>query len=182
MPKKHKTPLSLYHAQTDRFKQISGGIRGGMKSIGEEAAKDLDELTHSTTSTGDERRKLLARLGHPFGRGNSAAESTKFGKKRGRFGNKAGSKSKGSLPSLPIGEIGGHLRDGRFVEVKDTKVTVGFNSKAGASINVVMPDGTEKMVARGFWQRGERGEMGKRMKARRKAFYDRFIKPNWRKP
>lgn len=152
--------------QRARFAAVERNKPKLMKEAQSMAREEMNKLT-TTSPKGKERERLLARLGHPLGRGASAALRTPTGRKRG---------ARGTIKSLPIGEISGRLRRGKTVKVDGTKITVGFKQPGGGFFRV-RPGGTKKMVDGGFWAPGEGGAMGKRMKAIRLGFRERFYGP-----
>lgn len=182
-----RTSTQSYLAMIEKFNKIEMSMAEGAETIRTEIAKDLKELTEGANPSGKARKKWLARTGHPYGRGQSAGESTPTGRKRGihkDIRRKERAKTgRTSAPTLPIGEISGGLIRSRFVtkaqKLRQYRITAGFNRSAGGALFVVIPSGTKKMVGRGLWGKNEGGELGKRVKMYRKAFRDKFIKLNF---
>ena len=161
-----KTITQAFLDQRARFAAVERNKPKLMKEAQSMAREEMNKLTDATPK-GKERERLLARLGHPLGRGAKASLSTPTGRKRG---------GRGTIKSLPIGEISGQLRRGKTVSVDGTKITVGFKKPGGGYFRV-RPGGTKIMVDGGFWAPGEGGAMGKRMKAIRLGFRQRFYGP-----
>lgn len=169
-----RTPTQSYLATVEKFKKMNLTMEEGAKEIRKQINRDLNEFTSGASPVGKERIKWLRKMGHPYGRGTSAATSTPTGRKRG-----AG--RKGIAPRLPIGQITGRLRKAKFVNLnlgKGWVITAGFRKGAKGSIYSVLPEGTKKMVSRNLWGKGEKGALGQRVKAYRKAFRDTFIRMN----
>lgn len=183
---KIRNAVHLEQVMTARLFRIQGGVAKGMKAIRDQAHSDLIELTSGSPQGTKTRQKWLRQQGRPFGRGQAAALSTPAsGKRRG----KRPPLPKVPRKSLPIGVQSGNLRSAAFATVNKnlvgrdtTRITVGFNKRAGKSILVVLPFGTKRMVARGLFFPGENGAMGKRVKAYRQAFYYRYIRGSWKSP
>lgn len=119
---------------------------------------DMIELTSGTVSTAE-----LRRLGHPFARGASVGAPSRL--QRGARAPVA------RMRTLPINRQSGRLQKSlgkRKVGGKGPltrSFDVGTVKGAGRSIYVLMPAGTRRMVARGFWR-----EVHRRLKARRDGF------------
>lgn len=178
MAKKHKTDSELFKAQLARFRRVGGGARIAIRVLRRDALEELKELSDGSKGPkGKARLKALRAAGHPYGRRVSGDANTgKRGivKKKMRSGRRP---SVGQFPQLPIGMISGSLDKSRFATLDEFKLTIGFNRKAGSSINVVLPAGTKNMVGRGLMLPNERGEFGARMKRTRRAFSEAFFKP-----
>lgn len=152
MPRQFQKPIDLYKHQIARFAHVARTIREMHREISEAGGQDGQELTSGTTSTAQ-----LRAMGHPFGRGTGASNGRyRPGLKRGR------------LRSLPINrQTGGlqrrlQLRRGRG-GIQTFELTPGVHPGNW----VLNPDGTRKMVGRGFWL-----EIKKRWRARNKALLD----------
>ena len=170
-----RTPTQSYFATIDKFKQINANMEEGAKEIRKQIERDLNEFTTGASPSGKARLKWLRQTGHPYGRGKSAPLSTSTGRKRN-----AG--RKGTAPMLPMGQITGGLRRSKFAKL-DTPggrhiITAGFNKSAKGALFAVLPSGTNKMVGRGLFGKGDQGALGKRVKEYRKAFRDTFQKRN----
>lgn len=161
MAQRHGNLNSLYKAQLARFTKVNATLHQAVDDIADMAGRDIDELTNATPQ-GSARIAMLRALGNPLGRGASPSASTPTGRKR------AG-RRRGGIKGLPIGVISGGLRRASFVRRIGSRVRIGFGPGAGGAIYRVMPGGTSKMVDAGLWAPGERGELGKRIKARRLA-------------
>lgn len=171
---KIKNAVKLDQVMTARLRRMKGGIATGMKEIKNQSLRDLLELTDGTPK-GKARIKWLRQQGHPYGRNSAPKIGQPLSGKR---------RAKGRARNLPIGEISGKLRSAAFSQVDKnlvgrdtTRVTLGFNKKAGKSIHVVLPMGTKKMVSRGLMLPGGKGEIGKRMKMYRGVIYRLYIRP-----
>jgi hypothetical protein len=180
---KRVTPTQSYLLTVKKFEQINATMDEGAEIIRQLIQKDLAEFTQGAKPSGKARKKWLRRLGHPYGRGASAADSTPFGRKRGAARYKRGKrkgKLKGRAPNLPIGTISGNLYRARYVSKDSTRrkyvITAGFNKRAGGALFAVLPEGTRKMVGRNLWGKGDKGKLGQRVKMYRKAFRDRYRK------
>lgn len=178
MPKRHTSLLSLYKTQKARFDALDRNALHGMQVLKRDALEQIDDLVKGSPPSGIARKKALAALGQ-IGASPYARLGSRFDTSKNRFGAKAlGIPSQhGVWFNLPIGVIYGALRSSKFASVDGFRLTVGFDHRAGRSIYVVLPSGTINMVGRGLWGPNEGGEMGKRMKAFRKAFQDSFFKP-----
>lgn len=184
MPKRHSSAQSLYFAQVARFNKVNKNALQGMQILRRDALDEMTELT-SGSPQGKARLRLLRAMGFPFARDDSPldTDTMRMGGKRGnvksgkRLRKKLQIKGKVNFPQLPIGKITGALQRAKFASTDRFKLTLGFDRRAGRSINVVIPWGTNKMVGRGLWLPGERGELGKRMKRARRAFAKVFFDP-----
>lgn len=182
MPKKHKSPQSLFLAQQARFAAVRGNSAAMLALMEKEGKKALDDMVKGSGPSGKARIKALRAAGHPFGRRDSALDRNgmRFGSMRGTKGMQGQAALKG-WKTPPVGMISGRLKSSTFVTTNGYKMTLGFNSKAESSIYRVIPGGTNKMVDAGIWAPGEGGALGKRMKslrlAMRKGFFDPLYKP-----
>lgn len=181
-----RTETQSYLALIKKFKMINANMDEGAEMIRQNIFNDLKEFTEGAQPQGKARVNWLARLGHPYGRGASASESTPYGRKRGSSKYKRGARAgkyKGQAPRLPIGNISGGLQRSKFVKkekrISSYYITAGFDSSAKGALFAVMPGGTKKMVGRDLWGKGEKGALGKRVRMYRKAFRDQFIKWNF---
>jgi hypothetical protein len=187
-----KTPLQSYLDTKAKLEALQLSMSQAVDDIKSSIYKDMEELTSGASPDGKERKNWLARLGHPYGRkSNDDYEGNKnFNRQRGASRYKRGKdkgKRKGSAPLLPIGRISGGLQSSKYV-LKDRQGTsrwilsAGFNKKAKGAVYVLLPEGTNKMVARGIWGKSkngaESGELGKRIKQYRKAFRDMYQAKN----
>jgi hypothetical protein len=179
-----RTATQSYQATVAKFRKLNLSMDAGAEMIRQNLLDDITEFTSGAQPQGKARLKWLRRTGHPYGRGQSAAESTATGRKRGinkeirpREKQRTG---RVSAPTLPIGNISGKLQRSKFVTKTKQglayKITAGFDRSAGGALFAVFPQGTKKMVGRGLWGKGEAGALGKRVRMYRKAFRDRFIK------
>jgi len=169
-----RTPTQSYLATVAKFQKMNLTMEQGAEEIAKQIDRDLNEFTSGASPSGKARLKWLRKMGHPYGRGATAAASTPTGRKRG-----AG--RKGMAPRLPIGQITGRLRRAKYVRLNlGTRwvITAGFGRGAKGSIYSVLPEGTNKMVSRNLWGKGEKGALGQRVKSYRKAFRDTFIRNN----
>lgn len=187
-----KTPTQSYLDTKKKFQLLNVSMSQAVEVIKKNVKDDMTELTSGASPEGKEREKWLARLGHPYGRrSNDDYEGNKdFGRQRGASRYKRGKnkgKRKGKAPLLPIGKISGGLQRSKYVIIdrKGTSrwiLSAGFNSQAKGAVYVLLPEGTNKMVARGIWGKSrngaESGELGKRIKQYRKAFRDMYISKN----
>ena len=182
-----RTDTQHYQAMVAKFRKINASMDEAVEIIRQNIFDDMKGFTEGAQPVNKARKKWLARTGHPFGRGQSASESTPTGRKRGvhkdiRRKEKARS-GVVKAPTLPIGEISGNLQRSKFVSKQKKnmyyKITAGFDSSAGGALFAVLPSGTKKMVGRGLWGKGDKGALGKRVKMYRKAFYDSYIKWNF---
>ena len=185
---KRRTHLEHANALIEKFNRYEIGKEKAIEEIRKQLQDDAVEMVSGATPQGQARVKWLARLGHPYGRGNTAAESTATSRPRGpgryKRGPKKG-KSKGRAPYLPIGTISGNLKASAFAR-KDRQggrnlITYGYGKRAKGALFAVLPAGTKKMHGRGVWAPGQRGELNKRSNAYRKAYRDQFIR-DVRKP
>jgi hypothetical protein len=167
MPRQFKKGLDLYKAQKERFDRIQKDMLAMHKELADAGLGDMQELTSGTVSSA-----TLARLGHPFGRGEDSSKSTPKGRFRGaskakfsKFG------FKGQVPLLPINVQSGRLKAAlRSRKVSRPGAIQAFeNGAPGVPYEkyILSPTGTRRMVARGFWT-----EVTRRWKARNKAFID----------
>jgi hypothetical protein len=173
MPNRHNSPLQMYNAQLRRFQAVGDNALQGMQILKRDMLDEIDELVRGQGVSGPNRIKALRAAGHPYARKASPMDSG--GK---RFGGKRGKDARGgSFNQLPIGLISGRLRSAKFARLDRFELTVGFDKRAGRSIYVVLPFGTNNMVGRGLWLPGEKGELGKRAKRARRAFNAAFFDP-----
>lgn len=152
--KTHKTVGSLLTAQRIRYEKFQGTIRQAHHALVADSAQDHVELTSGTISKG-----RLKALGHPFGRGDSAEESTSFGLARGT------GRGQQKVPLLPINRQSGRLQ--RSLKWfgprgRDLEYRVWFDAPHARYIT--HPSGTKKMIGRGL--RGPKGQLRRLHKAR----------------
>lgn len=166
-----RTPHQKYLSSVEKFKKMNVSIDRAIDIVKDELLDDLNEFTSGASPSGKARIKWLRQMGHPYGRNKS--------------GRKRGAGAKGTAPILPIGQITGRLRRAKFVTRRKNRakyiITAGFNRGAKGSIWSVLPNGTKKMVSRDLWGPKEKGALGQRVKAYRKALRETFLKEN-RKP
>jgi len=165
--------IDLYEHQVKRFTATLKNMRDGHVELVREGLADGKELTKASGATGAERKKLLRRLGHPFGRGTSSATSTATGKLRGTTRARAARNGiKGQLPLLPIGTMSGRLHKsigsksitrGRGIQRFD----VGPIHSPGPGLFRLRPQGTSKMVGSPYFS-----EVKRRWRPRNKALID----------
>ncbi len=148
MAKVHKSAASLLLAQTDRVRYMTGSARRVFaEGIAKPGVQDHYDLTSGSISA-----KTLAKLGHPFGRGQSPQ---KRGAGNMNLARRATSKKKlakagmrGRVPLLPINVQSGRLR--RSFRVVGTGTSVSVNNSAPYARYILNPQGTKYMVGRGF--------------------------------
>lgn len=132
----HRSAASLGIAQAKRFADFRGNIQQAHRALAEAAAEDAREQTSGTTST-----KTLRQAGHPFGRGASGAQ--RGGKTKGRR----------RFPLLPINRQTGKLQASRFLQGPSGSERVYRLGHAAPYARFVLnPQGTKKMVARGYFE------------------------------
>lgn len=152
MPRQFTKPLDLYKHQMARFAMVQRVITDMHREIAYRGHTDAMDLTRGGVSS-----KQLRAMGHPYGR-NRVAQGGQYrpGRKRGM------------LPSLPINKQSGGLRS-RLRVVRTSGGIQAFKLTAGVHPGnwVLNPDGTRKMVGRGFFL-----EIKKRWRARNKALLD----------
>lgn len=158
-------PLDLYRHQLKRFQTMQRDMVKAHVEIAKGGKQDLVDVTG-----GGIKAETLRKMGHPYGRGASAAKRKATGLKRS-----------GRAPLLPINVQSGQLRAMIFMrKVGATSYDVGSGAKHGRYI--LHPAGTKKMVGRGVMSGRNIGFNGpamfleKRFKARDKAFKDAFIR------
>jgi hypothetical protein len=183
-----RTTTQAALAMAEKMKRLGMSMDKAVEEIRAQIRLDMQDVTNGAKPSGEARINWLARMGHPYGRGQSAAESTPTGRIRGvaryKRGPKVG-KRKGSAPRLPIGTISKNLTRSIYVTKRRAGgahvITAGFGRSAKGSINVVLPAGTRKMVGRGVWGKGEKGYIGEKIKSYRKVFRQMYLDGN-RKP
>jgi hypothetical protein len=183
-----RTTTQAALAMAEKMKRLGMSMDKAVEEIRAQIRLDMQDVTNGAKPSGQARINWLARMGHPYGRGQSAAESTPTGRIRGvaryKRGPKVG-KRKGSAPRLPIGRISGNLTRSAYVTKRRAGgahvITAGFGRSAKGSIYVVLPAGTRKMVGRGVWGKGEKGYIGEKIKSYRKVFRQMYLDGN-RKP
>lgn len=166
-------PIDLMRAQEARFRKTMMTAEQMFILNVRSAEGDLEEVTSGTLT-----KKDLARLGHPFGRGSSAAKSTAKGAMRGA------SKARrtrvgitGVVPLLPINKQSGKLRRGSFMRrTSSAPLTFVVGSDAPYAKYIFSPVGTKKMVGRGVMSgkdlglfTGKTGILERRWRARNMA-------------
>jgi hypothetical protein len=153
MPRQFTKPIDLYKAQVARFAKMTGDIRKGHREIVREAWQDAQELTSGAITS-----KQLAAMGHPFGKGASAALSTPSGRRRGAsVASRRKHMGGGSLTGLPINRQTGALQRSRYMRKVSggaQRFDVGFSAAHGKYVLAVR--GTQRMVARGYWREAKR--------------------------
>ena len=116
----------------------------GVEAVAEETLRFWQGVTSGTVST-----RTLRRLGHPFGRGASAAEM-----RGGAKAQRGSPRGRARIPLLPINRQTGALRDTLHIrKIRPGEFSVG--TRAPHAPFVLAPRGTDKMVPRGF-MRGSR--------------------------
>lgn len=152
MPRQFTKPIDLYKHQVARFERMNQTMREMHREISEAGGQDGQELTQGTVSTAQ-----LRKMGHPFGRGVGGSNGRyRPGLKRGRLG------------SLPINrQTGGLQRRLRLRRGRGGIQTFELTPGVHRGNWVLNPDGTRRMVGRGFWL-----EIKKRWRARNKALLD----------
>lgn len=167
MARQFTKPIDLYKTQVARFRKMAASAKSGHEELAKAGYSDGHELTMGRVKT-----KTLRQLGHPFGRGTSKATWTPTGTKRGlRTKDARKLFGKSTIPTLPINRQTGRLR-GSLYRRRDSggiqSFVVGFSAPHAQYVLAVK--GTERMVARGYWN-----EVVKRWRARNKALLD-YIK------
>lgn len=171
------SPLALYDAQSSRFRRLGMDMRRGHEDIARAGLGDMIELTGGRVS-----QKTLRRLGHPYARGQSRSGSISAANAVGRYTRRRGSSRAknaragltGGAPLLPVNRQSGRLQGSmrlRRVSGGVQSFRVGPTRAAGKSLYGIIPGGTGRVVARGFWI-----EVKKRWRARNKAFIDEFVR------
>jgi hypothetical protein len=182
MARQHRSAFALYEKQVKAFEQAQGGAVQAWEMLPEGAEDDARQnLSGGITSA------TLRTLGHPFARLGGAAErydprnparaQSRRGVGKDTAAQRSFRKTVGSMPLLPINRQSGRLLDS--LERQDTKAPgalasqrVGFDrARAGNSLYVLSPEGTTRMVARGFWS-----AIKKNWRARNRAFRDVFVR------
>jgi hypothetical protein len=170
-----RSPHQKYLSSVEKFKKMNMNLDRAIETVKEELLDDLNEFTSGASPSGKARIKWLRQMGHPYARGKAPKQSQPLGRKRGGG-------YKGAAPRLPIGQITGRLRRAKFVTRRKNQakyiITAGFNRGAKGSIWSVLPNGTKKMVSRDLWGPKEKGALGQRVKAYRKALRETFLKEN----
>lgn len=110
-----------------------------VQKIAQESVQDGINLSNGRITT-----KQLRAMGHPYGRGISAAASTPGGLKRG---------SRRKAPLLPINQQSGQLRRGWNMRTMGSgaKRVYVVGNKAKHARYILSPWGTKKMVGRTIW-------------------------------
>ena len=168
-------PIDLYNHQKRRFEKVILTATGAMEDMAKAGAGDFKEFTSGSITSAK-----LRQMGHPYGRGSSAATRTATGLMRGAKSARAKKIiGRSQVPLLPINRQSGQLQDGIFVRrAKKRSWDVVSSSKHQY---VLWPAGTGKMVGRGLLGGRDKGfknagVLEKRFRARNKAFVDVFMK------
>ena len=154
----YSKPIDLMRAQETRFRKTMMTAEQMFILNVRSAESDLEEVTSGTVSTSQ-----LRRLGHPFARGASSAESTPKGAMRG-----ASKKRRqrvgitGVVPLLPINKQSGKLRGGTFMRRTSSRpLTFVVGSDVAYAKYIFAPAGTKRMVGRGVMSGKDLGIVGK---------------------
>lgn len=126
-----------------------------MRKLGESDAKELSSGSVSTAT--------LVKLGHPFGRGRVAQESTSTGRYRGT--------AKARMRLLPINVQSGRLRRSMTSRSRGKQSFETLSRTVPYARFILSESGTRKMVARGMKQ-----EATRRLKARQMAHVQHFVR------
>lgn len=177
MARQFTKPLDLMKHQMKRFAAMNMNAKTGHADIARQGYMDARELTRGADGPmGSARKRWLRKMGHPFGRGPSAAASKPGGLKRGI------PRARGQVRNLPIGQISNRLHTG-FSLKRETGGTQSFGLRSSAphAQYILSPYGTKKMVGRGFGgilgKSGPKtGEIVRRWRARNMAFVQHFIR------
>jgi hypothetical protein len=175
----HKTIDSLYQAQIKSFAIRKMTMKQGHADIAKRSLGDMSELTRGGISS-----KTLRRLGHPYGRGASAAVRTPTGLMRGADPKKAkSSMGRRTVPLLPINRQSGKLRAGMYLRKTSSPGALqafALGSDVKYAKYILHPAGTKRMVGRGIFGGKmigftKAGAVEKRWRQRNRAFKDYFI-------
>lgn len=132
-------PHDLMKHKTKQLQGMRIDYHREVERIARESVQDGINLSGGRITT-----KQLRRMGHPYGRGTSAAASTPGGLKRG---------TRGKAPLLPINQQSGQLRRGwkmRSQGGPGRRSYIIYNT-AKHSRYILSPWGTKKMVGRTIW-------------------------------
>lgn len=167
--------IDLVEAQIEFFRQAGLSAENAHEQLATAALQDWIELCSGALTPNQTRGA--------FARGSTATVSTAFGRRRGLSARKIANRGlkdslvRGSVPLLPINVQSRRLLNsiklrpgpsGAGRQVFD----VGPDPEAaGASMWVLVPTGTRKMIARGIW-----AEIQRRFRARNKAFEEVYLK------
>lgn len=196
-------PTDLARVQRDRFARMAVTYESAHKELCAGGEQDHRDYTSGSIST-----KQLAAMGHPFGRTGGQGSGTVG---RGIQGSKAKFKGvgsydtlstnkrgvwtagkskqisgKGSVSPLPINKQTGRLQQSFFRtgEAGSTR-TVRMGFRIPYASQVLNPNGTKRMIARGFYSKGSSmagaGILVKRHKAR-SAGVVQAVRDQQRKP
>jgi len=129
--------LSVNVTHRQRYPNIARNVQTRTLRVAKIARDEAIKLTSGGVSS-----QQLAQMGHPFGRNAPSARA-----KGRRIG-----KMRGSLPRLPINRQTGELQQSLQIMLRSTtdgtRFFVQFTSPHAI---VLIPGGTQKMAARGFW-------------------------------
>ncbi|MGV3619120.1 MAG: hypothetical protein ACO1SV_27655 [Fimbriimonas sp.] len=164
-----RNALELYDAQVRKFRQSGRNAVEAWEMLPEGAEDDAYALNSGTTSSAE-----LARQKHPYARRFGAVpkyDPKNPAREQARRG------GRGTATLLPINRQSGRLY--KAIERQETRVPgalsaqrVGFDrTKAQESLFVLSPEGTTRMVARGYWT-----EIVKRWRLRNRAFRDVYVR------
>lgn len=137
--RKFTRPIDLMRHKQKQLQGIRIDFQREVEKIAIESVQDGINLTKGGIS----QRQLKA-MGHPYGRGANASQSTPGGLKR---------KGRSSAPLLPINQQTGKLRRGWRMVAKGTpgkRTYTVFNTAKHARF-ILSPWGTKKMVGRTIW-------------------------------
>ncbi len=164
-----RNALALYDAQVEKFRKSAVAAEKAWEFLPEGGEDDARELTSGTISTAELRRR-----NHPFAR--LSGPVPRYDPRRPARGQQRRG-TRGQAPLRPINFQSGRLQ--RAIERRQTSVPgslaaqyVGFRrSRAGGSIFVLSPEGTTRMVARGYWS-----DIRRRWRIRNRAFRDVYVR------
>lgn len=168
-------PHDLYKHQKARFAAVQMTAHQMHEKIAYAGLEDGREML-----SGGIRTAVLRRLGHPYGRGASAAGRTNTGLMRGAAKTKLKKEGiRGRLTPYPINKQTGRLYRSLGIKRVATSGMQQFDMSAGSSAGrsrwVMNPGGTRFMVDRQFYQGNQPGLISpivRRWRARNKALID----------
>lgn len=141
MARVFKTAAEMARWQRRRHKAVLAYFQIRHREMVSEIVEEMYRLTGGKISLAELRRR-----GHPFGRGSGRVT-------KGKGLSKARITRRGSAPMLPINRQRGDLQRRLFSKIvlrTLTRQVIDAGFRAGANW-VILPNGTRKMVGRGFW-------------------------------
>lgn len=163
-------PAQYHRAWANRLDRHASDVKKGVADLARASRLDWMTFTRGSVSS----RELRA-MGHPFGRTGAFQRGQTRAGRRGRFGPQF--TTRGVLRPLPINRQTGRLYAGiRMVQAGSDAWEI--SSSAPYARYILAPEGTSKMVGRGF--SGVSPSLAVRLNTRSTSRFDGAVTKAWR--